>query len=202
MKKTFTINISGSIFHIDEDAYEKLQIYLRSINAHYGASEEGREIVADIESRISEIFNDKLSSRDQVVTETMIDEVITIMGKPEEIFETDSDEDDVTPGAKKARRRRRLFRDPDHRVFGGVASGISAYFGIDVVVIRLIFVLLFIFGVGSSLILYVILWIVVPKATTTAQKLEMKGERVNISNIEKSIKDEYQEVKQNFDNMR
>tara|TARA_R110001583_G_scaffold1342_2_gene11026 strand:- start:21445 stop:23013 length:1569 start_codon:yes stop_codon:yes gene_type:complete len=202
MKKTFTINISGSIFHIDEDAYEKLQVYLRSINAHYGANEEGREIIADIESRISEIFNEKLSSKDQVVTETMIDEVITIMGKPEEIFETDSDEEEVVSGTKRSRRRRRLFRDPDHRVFGGVASGISAYFGIDVVVIRLMFVLLLFLGAGASFILYVILWIVVPKANTTAQKLEMKGERVNISNIEKSIKDEYQEVKENFDNMR
>ena len=202
MKKTFTINISGSIFHIDEDAYEKLQVYLRSINAHYGASEEGREIIADIESRISEIFNEKLSSKDQVVTETMIDEVVSIMGKPEEIFETDSEGEEEAFETKKSYRRRRLFRDPDHRVFGGVASGISAYFGIDVVVIRLIFVLLFFLGYGFSFLLYIILWIVVPKATTTAQKLEMKGERVNISNIEKSIKDEYDEVKKNFDNMR
>lgn len=202
MKKTFTINISGSIFHIDEDAYEKLQVYLRSINAHYGSNEEGREIIADIEARISEIFNEKLSSKDQVVTETMIDEVVSIMGKPEEIFEIDNDEEEIASDIKKSRRRRRLFRDPDHRVFGGVASGISAYFGIDVVVIRLIFVILFFLGYGFSFLLYVILWIVVPKANTTAQKLEMKGERVNISNIEKSIKDEYQEVKDNFDNMR
>ena len=202
MKKTFTINISGSIFHIDEDAYEKLQAYLRSISAHFGASDEGREIIADIELRISEIFNEKLSSKDQVVTEAMIDEVITIMGKLEEIFETDTDEDEVITETKQTYRRRRLFRDPDHRVFGGVASGLSAYFGIDVVVLRLIFVLLFFLGYGFSLLLYIILWIVVPKANTTAQKLEMKGERVNISNIEKSIKDEYQEVKENFDNMR
>jgi len=202
MKKTFTINISGGIFHIDEDAYEKLQVYLRSINAHYGTSEEGREIIADIESRISEIFNEKLSSKDQVVTEAMIDDVITIMGKPEEIFETDTEDEEEPVGRHKVYRRRRLFRDPDHRVFGGVASGISAYFGIDVVVIRLIFVLLFFLGYGFSFLLYIILWIVVPKATTTAQKLEMKGERVNISNIEKSIKDEYVEVKKNFDNMR
>ncbi|MRT94444.1 PspC domain-containing protein [Ancylomarina sp. 16SWW S1-10-2] len=202
MKKTFTINISGSIFHIDEDAYEKLQAYLRSISAHFGVSEEGREIITDIELRISEIFNEKLSSKDQVVTETMIDEVITIMGKLEEIFETDNDEDEIITETKQTYRRRRLFRDPDHRVFGGVASGLSAYFGIDVVVLRLIFVLLFFLGYGFSLLLYIILWIVVPKANTTAQKLEMKGERVNISNIEKSIKDEYQEVKENFDNMR
>ena len=202
MKKTFTINISGSIFHIDEDAYEKLQVYLRSINAHFGANEEGREIIADIESRISEIFNEKLSSKDQVVTQETIDDLVSIMGKPEEIFGIDSEEEEVIGAIKISRRRRRLFRDPDHRVFGGVASGISAYFGIDVVVIRLIFVLLFFLGYGFSFPLYIILWIVVPKATTTAQKLEMKGERVNIPNIEKSIKDEYQEVKENFENMR
>ena len=205
MKKTLTINISGSIFHIDEDAFEKLQAYLRTINAHYGTSEEGREIIIDIEARISEIFQEKLGSKDQVVTVEMVEEVITIMGKPEEIFATDDDTiDEETTGAEavSGKRKRRLYRDPDHRVLGGVASGLAAYFGIDVVFIRLLFVLLFIFGYGFALLVYIILWIVVPKALTTTQKLEMKGKKVNISNIEESIKDEYKEVKENFEKMR
>ncbi|PCH68891.1 MAG: hypothetical protein COC06_08640 [Bacteroidales bacterium] len=208
MKKTLTINISGSIFHIDEDAFDKLQAYLRTINSHYGSSEEGREIIIDIEARISEIFQEKLSTKDQVVNIDMIEKTIAIMGKPEEIFAIDEDsiedesnqEHHTTHTARK--KKRRLFRDPDHRVLGGVASGLAAYFGIDVVVIRLLFALFFFLGYGFSFLLYVILWIAVPKAVTTTQKLEMKGKKVNISNIEETIKDEYKEVKESFEKIR
>ncbi|MFA8436496.1 MAG: PspC domain-containing protein [Marinifilaceae bacterium] len=202
MKKTFTINISGNIFHIDEDAYEKLQSYLRDINSHFGINEEGREIIMDIESRIAEIFQEKMTTKDQVINLEMVNEAIQVMGKPEEIFEEDDETEEPTVSTKYRKSRRRLYRDPDHRVFGGVASGISSYFGIDVVVIRLLFVLLFFLGYGFTFLIYIILWIVVPKAITTTQKLEMKGENVNISNIEKSIKDEYKEVKENFDKIR
>lgn len=206
MKKTLTINISGSIFHIDEDAFEQLQDYLRTINNHYGAGEEGKEIISDIESRIAELFQEKLSSSDQVVNVEMVDQVITIMGRPEEIFES-ADETSDEPQAQaqstvNGKKKRRLYRDPDHRVFGGVASGLASYFGIDVVVFRLLFVLFFFLGYGFAFLLYIILWIVVPKALTTSQKLEMKGKKVNISNIEESIKEEYKEVKDNFDKMR
>lgn len=207
MKKTLTINISGSIFHIDEDAFEKLQGYLRTLNTHYGSGEEGREIISDIESRIAEIFHEKLSSKDQVVNLEMVEKVVDIMGKPEEIFASDTEADeqeDHTNSGKTStvKRNRRLFRDPDHRILGGVSSGLAAYFGIDVVFIRLLFVLFFIFGYGFPFLLYIILWIVVPKAITTTQKLEMRGKKVNISNIEESIKDEYKDVKENFDKMR
>jgi len=202
MKKTLAINISGNIFHIDEDAFENLQNYLRTINAHYGAGEEGREIIADIEARISEIFQEKLSSKDQVVNLEMVEKVISIMGKPEEIFATDEEEQNNSAQSVTVKKKRRLYRDPDHRVFGGVSSGLSAYFGIDVVVIRLLFVLFLFVSAGFVFLLYIILWIVVPKAITTTQKLEMKGKKVNISNIEETIKDEYKEVKDSFDKIR
>lgn len=207
MKKTLTINISGSIFHIDEDAFEHLQSYLRTINSHYGSSEEGREIISDIEARIAEIFQEKLNTKDQVVTIEMVEATITIMGKPEEIFDIDDSSEENAGeenGAKNSssKKNRRLFRDPDHRVLGGVASGLAGYFGIDVVIIRLLFALFFFLGYGFSFLLYVILWIAVPKAITTTQKLEMKGKKVNVSNIEESIKDEYREVKESFEKMR
>ncbi|MPQ45416.1 PspC domain-containing protein [Marinifilum sp. N1E240] len=207
MKKTLTINISGSIFHIDEDAFDKLQSYLRTLNQHYGSGEEGREIITDIEARIAEIFQEKLSSKGQVVNVEMVEEVISIMGNPEEIFATDDESSEqettsTTSAQPNGKKKRRLYRDPDHRVLGGVSSGLAAYFGIDVVFIRLLFALFFIVGYGFSFILYIILWIVVPKAITTTQKLEMKGKKVNISNIEESIKDEYKDVKENFDKMR
>ncbi|WP_372755802.1 PspC domain-containing protein [Labilibaculum sp.] len=207
MKKTLTINISGSIFHIDEDAFDHLQSYLRTINSHYGSSEEGREIIADIEARIAEIFQEKLSTKDQVVTIEMVEATITIMGKPEEIFDIDESSEENTEEESNthnssSQKKRRLFRDPDHRVLGGVASGLAAYFGIDVIIIRLLFALFFFLGYGFSLLLYVILWIAVPKAITTTQKLEMKGKKVNVSNIEESIKDEYKEVKKSFEKIR
>ncbi len=207
MKKTLTINISGSIFHIDEDAFDQLQSYLRTISSHYGASEEGREIITDIEARIAEIFQEKLGSKDQVVNTEMVEKTISIMGKPEEIFATDEEhieEEESTKAAptSNVKRKRRLYRDPDHRVIGGVASGLAGFFGIDVVVIRLLFAIPLILLYGFSLPLYIILWIVVPKAITTTQKLEMRGKKVNISNIEESIKDEYKEVKESFEKIR
>lgn len=201
MKKTLTINISGTIFHIDEDAYEKLQDYLHKLNNHYGNSSEGREIIADIELRIAEIFNETLYGS-QVVTIAMVTDVISTMGTPEDIFEEDDEYTEKTTSEPYTQKiRRRLYRDPDHRILGGVNSGLANYLGIDVVIIRLIFlVLLFVYGVGF--LPYIILWIVVPKARTTSQKLEMHGKKVNISNIEDTIKEEYQEVKQSLNNLR
>ncbi len=203
MKKTFTINISGSIFHIDEDAYEKLQRYLHMLNRHFGAAIEGQEILQDIEARISELFIEKTANKTEVITDEMVDEVILRMGKPEDFMEAEEE----TAGKPEAeplepeveqKIRRRLYRDGDSRVLGGVCSGMGAYFNIDPVILRIIFVVAFFLGVGSSFLIYIIMWIVVPKARTTAQKLEMKGKEANVSNIEKSIKEEMNEVGENY----
>jgi phage shock protein PspC (stress-responsive transcriptional regulator) len=202
MKKTLTINLSGSVFHIDDDAYEKLLSYLNNINRHFGNDEDAKEIVADIEARIAEIFSEKIKGGDEVINISHIEEVIVIMGTPEAI--SNDEEEKAKPADKKFFRPRskRLFRDPDDRVLGGVCSGLGSYFNLDPVVIRIIFVLVFFFPIGSSVLIYLILWIVVPKASSTAQKLEMKGEEVNIDNISKSIKEEIQDVKDNFRNYR
>ncbi len=201
MKKTLTINISGTIFHIDEDAYEKLQNYLQKLNHHYGNSIEGREIIADIELRIAEIFNEKLHGI-QVVTIAMTEEVIATMGTPEDIFEEDTEYTEKPQSEPYTQKiPRRLYRDPDHRVFGGVTSGLANYLGIDIVVMRLIFLVsFFVYGIGF--LPYIILWIVVPKARTTSQKLEMHGKKVNVSNIEDTIREEYQEMKDSFNDLR
>lgn len=188
MKKTYTINISGSVFHIEEDAYEQLNNYIARLKHHFGNDSEGNEIVADIESRIAEIFNAKKSAENEVITMAWVDEVIETMGNPEVI----QDEVNETAGAAK-KNKKRLYRDPDRKVIAGVCGGLAAYFNMDPVVVRLIMVLLFILN-GLGLIIYVILWIAVPVAQTTAQRLEMYGEEVNIENIEKWIKKEYQEI--------
>lgn len=202
MKKTFTINLSGSVFHIDDDAYEKLHAYLNNINRHFGNDEDAKEIVADIEARIAEIFSEKIKAGGDVINLTHVEEVIVIMGTPEAI--SNEEEEKARPADKKPFRVRskRLYRDPDDRVLGGVCSGLGAYFNIDPVIVRIIFVLIFFFPVGSSVLIYLILWIVVPKASSTAQRLEMKGEEVNIDNISKTIKEEIQDVKENFRNYR
>ncbi|MDO9613105.1 MAG: PspC domain-containing protein, partial [Bacteroidota bacterium] len=169
MKKTFTINISGSVFHIDDDAFEKLQKYLQLLNRHFGTAIEGQEILQDIEARIAELFIEKTANKVEVVTNEMVDEVIARMGKPE-VFMDSEEETSAKTQAEGAfqdgeqKKRRRLYRDGDNRVIGGVCSGLGAYFNIDPVILRVIFVVLFFLGVGASFLIYIILWIVVPKA--------------------------------------
>ena len=203
MKKTFTINISGSIFHIDEDAYEKLQRYLHMLNRHFGAEIEGQEILQDIEARISELFLEKTGNKVEVITDTMVDEVIARMGKPEDFMEPGEGESsekvkaEPAPHEGEQKIRRRLYRDGDNRILGGVCSGMGAYFNIDPVILRIIFVLVLFMG-GASVLIYLILWIVVPKAKTTAQRLEMRGKEATVSNIEKSIKEEVNEVGESY----
>ncbi len=198
MKKTFTINLSGTVFHIDDDAYDKLNTYIAQINKHFGNDADAKEIVADIESRIAELFQERLKNGKEVVSIDQVNEIIIIMGMPESFGDTLEEEKETTGSASSATttKKRRLYRDPESKILGGVCGGLSAYFSIDPVVIRLIFVVLVFLGAGSSILIYLILWIIVPKATNSAQRLEMKGEPVNINNISKNIKEEFQEVKE------
>lgn len=198
MKKTFTINISGTVFHIEEDAYEKLQNYLLKLKNYFGNDDEGKEIIADIETRIAELFLEKAKGEPSVVVIGWVDEVIRIMGTPEDFIEQEGEEE---PLAGTAKRKRRLYRDPDHRVIGGVCGGLGAYFNMDPVVLRIIFVVLLLIN-GIGLLAYLILWIAVPKAVTTAQRLEMRGQEVNITNIQKSIREEVDEVKESYQKFR
>lgn len=196
MKKTFTINISGTIFHIEEDAYEVLQKYLVNLKNHFGIDEEGKEIISDIEARIAEIFSEKTNDDKKVVTLEWVNEVIEIMGTPEDFAEVEGEEE--PPLAGEAKRKRRLYRDPDHRVLGGVCGGLGAYFNMDPVILRIIFAVLFLVTSGAALLAYFILWIAVPKAINTAQRLEMRGQEATVKNIEKSIKEEVSEVKESY----
>ncbi|HYW95197.1 MAG TPA: PspC domain-containing protein [Bacteroidales bacterium] len=200
MKKALKINLSGQIFHIDEDAYEKLKIYLDRISSHFSNIEESKEIIADIENRIAEIFNERLKDNSQVITVSDVEEVITIMGRPEDFAEEEGEQEKTGPTG--SHHYRRLYRDPDNAVIGGVAAGLSAYFNVDPVVLRILFVVLILVGWGFPVIIYLVLWIAVPKAGTAAQKLEMRGEKVNVSNLEKKIRGEYEDVKENLKKAR
>ena len=201
MKKTFTINISGIIFHIDEDAFEKLSIYLERIKGGFSKSEGKDEIITDIESRIAEMLQAKINESKQVITIEDINDVIAVMGEPEQIGAAGGAETKDTKASYETKTRKRLYRDPDNKVLGGVCGGIGAFFNIDPVWIRVAFVnALFVFGSGP--LLYIILWIIIPKATTTAERLEMRGEPVTISNIEKSIHEEIDGLKKSINNLK
>lgn len=198
MKKTIRINISGLIFNLDEDAYSKLQQYLNSITNKFLNTEEGNEVIADVEARIAELFQEKVGDRKEVINLGDIDYIIEIMGKPEDFDEIyDVEEEGQYKSYQSAKSSRRVYRDSDNRVVSGLSSGIAAYFGIDPVIVRVIFVLATLFY-GASLLVYILLWIIIPEANTTSQKLEMRGEAINVENIEKSIKDEFSNVKTSF----
>jgi len=198
MKKTVKINLSGLVFTLDEDAYQALKNYLDSINSKFRDTEEGDEIIADIESRIAEIFQSQTRGKKQVITLEDVNEVIRIMGKPEDFAEGEEYPGETVNGngQQYRKRNRRLYRDQENAILGGVASGLAAYFGIEAWIVRLLLVILT-FPIQVIPIIYIILWIVLPKAETAAQKLEMRGEKVTISNIEKTVKDEYEGVKEN-----
>ena len=198
MNKTVTINLGGIVFHIDEDAYQKLSRYFDAIKRSLTNSSGQEEIIKDIEMRISELLSEKLISDKHVIGLKEIDEVIAVMGQPEDyIIEDDSKGEPAYQAYKKSKK---LYRDKDKGMIGGVAAGLSHYLGIDVVWIRVI-LLLFFFGFGTGILAYIILWIATPEAVTTSEKLEMTGEPVTISSIEKKVREEFDSVSEKFKNV-
>ncbi|MDX1628494.1 MAG: PspC domain-containing protein [Fulvivirga sp.] len=263
MKKNISINISGIIFHIEEDAYEKLRDYLDSINQYFSSFDDSMEIIADIENRIAEIFLAKLNENKQIINQEDVDDLITTMGSIKDFKAVEDPEEEAHEEQKQEsseskwkdtstkklfrdekrkllggvaagvahyfnidplwarllfiilffasygiaamiyiimwiavpgnsdltedKKLKKLYRDPDQKVLGGVSSGMALYFGIDVVVVRLLFVLSILLG-GTGIFIYIILWIILPEAKSITEKVQMKGEPVTLSNIESNIK--------------
>ena len=194
MNKTININLGGIYFHIDEFAYEKLRRYLDAINASLSNDPYGKdEIISDIEARISELLSEKIKNERQVINQLHIDEIIKVMGQPEDYaFDEELFNDKKTP-YQTTQTSKKLFRDGDDKFLGGVSSGLGHYFGIDVIWIRILWLILA-FGFGFGFLAYFLFWILVPEAKTTAEKLQMRGEVVNLSNIERKIKEEFNEL--------
>lgn len=200
MNQTLTINISGIVFHIEVDAYDALKNYLNTIKSYFSNSEEREEIMFDIESRIAEIFAESQNDKNQVIVMADVNKVIAIMGEPEQYINEDEEEAASQKTAYFSQRKdKKLFRDPDDRILGGVSSGLAAYIGLDTVWIRLFFVTAFFMGFG--VLTYLILWIVMPEAKTTADKLRMRGEPINIKNIGKSFENEAHKMEEHLKNM-
>jgi phage shock protein PspC (stress-responsive transcriptional regulator) len=266
MKKNISINISGIIFHIEEDGYEVLKKYLDSINKYFSSFEDSSEILSDIESRIAEIFLTKLNEGKQIITAEDVNSLVTTMGSVSDFKAAEEQEFTETAGKQAGPEQRKtqqqytppvsrqlyrdqvrkilggvcagmgnyfnvdpvwirllfalltagwgfgllvylvmwivvpgsyeldepqitkkLFRDNEKKVLGGVSGGLAAYFGIDIVIIRILFVITAIFG-GLGLVAYIVLWVVLPAAVSITDKMQMQGEPVTLSNIESNIK--------------
>ena len=199
MQKTLNINIKGTIFHLDEDAYNKLNKYLDEINNHFRNKKGREEIINDIENRLTELFQHKLNDKKQVITIEDVDEVIGTMGHPSD-FDEDSEDDYTTVPQNLLKGKKRLFRNVDDRMLGGVCSGLGAYFNIDTVWVRIAFLIALVFA-GGSVLVYLVLWIVIPPARTVTEKLEMQGDPVTISNMEKAFKEEMNEIKDKLEDL-
>jgi len=169
-------------------------MYLKNLEFHFAGEESSSEILSDIETRMAELFRAKITSYKQVINIEDVRQAISVMGSPEDISDNDGTsarEKFSSPGYH------RMYRDPDHRVIGGVCSGMGAYWNIDPVIVRVLFIALALAG-GLGVMVYLILYIVIPEAKTTAQKIEMKGEPVNIHNIKESVKKEFDSVRKNM----
>ena len=190
MKITVSINIGGMAFHIDEDAYTELKIYLRSLQRYFAREPSSAEIMSDIEARIADLLKTRINDNKQVITLDDVKYVISTLGTPEDIRDDSGSGSDriSSPGYH------RMYRDPDNRIIAGVCSGMAAYWRIDPWIMRVIFIIISLPG-GLGILIYLILWIVLPEAKTTAQKIEMKGDPVNIHNIKDSVRQEFDNVK-------
>ena len=191
MNKTININLASTFFHIDESAYNLLQSYLNKLEKAFKNSQGKEEILRDIEVRIAELFQERKKHPDYVINEKDINEVIDILGQAED-FEVEESQE--TSKGQTHTASKKLFRDPDDRYIGGVASGLGYYFGIDTIWIRILWLIFGFFSLGTITFIYIILWILIPEAVTTNDKLRMKGEPVNIATIEKKIKEEFDKV--------
>jgi phage shock protein PspC (stress-responsive transcriptional regulator) len=202
MNKTVTINISGIIFHIEEAAFDKLSKYLSTIKGYFSNADGGSEIMSDIEARIAEMLQSKTSAIKQVVLMSDVDYVMESMGKPEvfaaDAQENNSNNNDYDAVDNNEPIKKRLYRDGDSKVLGGVCSGIGHYFGFDPVWLRIALALMLFFA-GTGILLYIILWIAIPEAKTTAEKLAMKGEKADINNISKAVKEEAEQLKKRME---
>jgi phage shock protein PspC (stress-responsive transcriptional regulator) len=201
MNKTVNINLAGIFFHIDEDAYLKLQRYLDAIKRSFTDSQGRDEIITDIEARIAELFTENLQNERQVVSSKLVDQVITIMGQPEDYLVDEEIFEDEPTYQYSNRPIKKLFRDTDNSYIGGVSAGLAHYLAIDAVWLRLLWIILAIGSGGSFILIYILFWILVPEAKTTTDKLMMKGEEVNISNIEKKIKKGFENVADSVKNV-
>ncbi len=194
MRKIVNVNVGGFAFVIEEQAYEHLNAYLLSVRRNLGTDVDANEVMNDIELRIAELFREELKAAGkEVVEDSLIEKVISIMGKPED-YGNGEPVKEKREEYTQENAQRRLFRDPDDKKLGGVSSGLANYFGWEPLPVRVIFLLL-VFGFGIGIPLYIILWLLVPEAKTTNDKLRMQGKPINVDTIKQGFSDFKSDVK-------
>lgn len=188
MKKTLSIHLGRQLFIIEEDAYDRLQQYLHRLELSLKAEEGVAEIMEDIEMRFAELILTYLGENRKVVNINDIETGIASLGEPEEITE----EAEQQTGKEKAGAetsssfgQRRLYRDPENNMLGGVCAGLAAYLNIDPVVVRIVFVLLLFTGAGFPA--YILFWIIVPNAVTPSDRLRMQGKAVTVDTLKEEF---------------
>ncbi len=212
MKKTFNINVAGFPFIIDDDAYTLLDNYLQTIENAFAGNDETRELANDIESRVAELLMERTSTNSPIVSVADVEEVISRVGQPEEIMEEDETISIKTPGGDNAAKedaknaatpppyippvtpiKKKLFRDPQNTMIGGVCSGLAWYLNMDPTIVRLLTVLITMVSMFSGAIAYLILMLVVPEAKTPLERMQMMGEEPTVKNIGKTVTDNFRD---------
>lgn len=185
MKKTVTVNLGGSVVTLEEDAYSILSGYMSRLERHFANDPGKQEIIDDIEHRMAELFRENGKDEKFVNTSQDVNRVIKTMGEPGEIGDAEPNSTNKTNTHYTMPGYKRLYRDSDNRILGGVCSGLGAYWNVDPILLRILFIFLF-FGIGTGFLLYLILWIAIPKAVTLTEKMEMRGEPITAENIGKN----------------
>lgn len=199
MKKNFSVNIGYMLINIDEDAYDRLSSYLKLLRDHLNFGNDPEEVMKDIEIRMAELLKERLSEFKNVIIIDDVEYAIQEMGDPEVIEENapDGEKEKKEEGQEEEKGQRRLFRDPENRIIGGVSAGMAAFFNIDPLWIRLAFIFLTLVG-GSGILIYFVLWFIAPEAKSISERLQMRGKKVTASNLKRNIEKEFEQVKENF----
>ncbi|HRO41392.1 MAG TPA: PspC domain-containing protein [Flavipsychrobacter sp.] len=205
MQRIIQINIAGRLLPIEEDAYLALRDYIKSLERHFENEQGKDEIIQDIESRIAELFTIRLQAGTQCIDSDDVKKVIETLGPAYTLGASNSEPVNPYLPAKYEPRtsggQRRLYRNPNDKMLGGVCSGIANYFDIDPVIVRLIMVVLFL-GAGIGLLAYIIAWVVIPLARTPEEIAYMTGgQPMNIHSIRKNVGNELQDLKKRGEEM-
>lgn len=203
MKKTTTINLAGLVFHIEEDGYQILSAYFKDLKHIFLKQEGGEEILADIEARFAELFTEQLSAFKQVITEEDVNGAIAIMGSPHQFEDVDSEgasgsgQESYFHDAYHRGEKKKLYRDTEDGMIAGVAAGTAHYLNLDPALVRILWIVFVLLG-GSGILIYIIAWIAIPEAKTTSDKLNMRGQNVNLDSIKAYAENMGKEAKKGF----
>ncbi len=200
MNKTVNINIGGLFFNVDENAFQKLSRYFDAIKRSLSNAGGQDEIMKDIEMRVAELLSEKQLTDKHAVTLLEVDQVIQVMGQPEDYRIDDEGESNSTSYDASKPFSKKLYRDKENGIIGGVCTGLGHYFGVDAIWIKIALLIAVFAGFGTGILIYIILWAVTPNANTTSEKIAMTGEPVNLTNIEKKFRDEYESVSEKLKN--